>query len=1086
MNRKPTSSAPPSPPLGVSRSGRGRTGLALLFAALALAVVASPGAAQHQVSGTVTTEELAPLGGVMVIVKGTRIGTITSASGIYSLTAPSPQDTLVFSSLGAATREIPINGRTTITVTMQQQAIALDELVVVGYGTQARALVTGSVSSVSASELERSSATTTGEALLGKIQGLNMRRGVFNMPVGGAIGREPRDGRPGAPPLIQIRNMGEPLYIIDGVPREPRDFHHLNAADIETISVLKDGSAAVYGFRAANGVILVQTKRGSEFQRPQLRVDGYYGWQTLPRSRFPFGYGVTAYQQIYSYLESEQNLGQPRSRTPEEMQRWLTAPTYETWPAVVTNPHAPQANMNASVSGGAGDASYYLSLGHVTQDYAMVDNNFNRTNVQANLRTQLFDGFSIGTELRARREVQATIAASSVYDPMQNLMRAVQSPHAHEPFYANDNPDYIHGRVRILARSPVTMLRDVSGYQDQIRRNATGNFWTEYKFPFGPTLRGTYSHALELENLDYQTKTFDAYCYDAATDTYNVCGGIYSAVRRHLRAQTQSDFGQIMLSHAGQIGVHSLSAVGAFELDGSESTLTQLVSVPPLHTSHLVRLNDVTSMDNTWGIQRRASYAGRFNYGYQNRYLFEALGRYDGSYLYAPDMRWGFFPGISLGWRATEEPMLRDRLGFLEELKLRASWGQTGREQGIAPWGFIGGATYGIGNGAVLDGQQVTGIRPRGLPVTNLSWVTSTNRNVGIDFEMRGRRISGQIDLFERELTGLPAARYDVVLPMEVGYSLPNENLESEKNVGVEGALTFLHNIGNLALAISPNATLARRKFGERYKPRYENSWHRYRMGSENRWANVFWAYEKTGQFQSLEEIWNHPVNIDGQGNRTLLPGDFIYQDVNGDGIINALDMRPMGFGHGNTPILSWGLGGSLGYGPFNLAYDFYGGALYSIDTFVDIRNPFGSDHGGKAVDNSRWRRADVFDDNSEWIPGRFPPLRRGVSHSNQLQSNVAYNNINFVRLQRVELGYSVPTSVAERFRMSSSRIYASVANPWVMDVNADYNWAQDPESGGGQVYPYPTVTNLGFNVTLGGGLRTAAVVPVPPMGDDN
>jgi TonB-linked SusC/RagA family outer membrane protein len=1066
-------------------------GCAIALLVALLAGTAAPGWAQHQVTGTVTTEEMAPMSGVMVIVKGTRVGTITNASGVYSLTAPSPQDTLVFSSLGAATQEVPINGRATIAVTLRLQAIALDELVVVGYGAQARALVTGSVSSVSAEEIERTSGTTTGEALLGKIQGLNVRRGHGGtMPATGSSARQARDGRPGAPPAISIRNMGEPLYVIDGVPRDARDFHHLNAGDIESVSVLKDASASVYGFRAANGVILVQTKRGSTVQRPQLQLNGYYGWQDLPRSRMPWGYGVTAYQQVFSYVESEQNLGQPRSMTREELDSWLHRPTYETWDYLVRS-RAPQTNLNASVSGGAGDANYYLSVGHVNQDYTMPENNFNRSNIQANLRAELFDGFSIGTEIRGRLENHNTIAASSAYDPVQNLMRGLQSPHAHQELYANDNPDFVSGNTRILARSPVTMRRDISGYQDILRRMGSSNFWAEYKFPFGPTLKGTYSWAMDIENEEYQTKRFDAYCYDAATDTYNVCAGFYGPQRRHLRGQVQSQFGQVLLNHQVQFGSHSLSGVGALELNGAEGTETLLVSVPPTNFSHLVNQVDVNNINNTWNIERRASYAGRFNYDFRQRYLLEALGRYDGSYLYAPDRRWGFFPGVSAGWRITEEPFFRNRIGIFDELKFRISWGQAGREQGISPWGFLGGATYGpvaggVQAGAITDAGMTTGVRPRGLPVTHLSWVTSTSRNAGVDFEVLNRRLTGEIDIFERKLTGLPAARYDVRIPIEVGYALPNENLESEANRGIDAMIRWRDRIGNLGYSVAPNVTLARQKVLERYRPRYGNSWQQYRNASENRWTNVAFGLRVIGQFQSMEEIAAYPVDIDLQGNRTMLPGDWIFEDVNGDGLINHLDERPIGYGTG-LPILSWGTTGGLNYGAFTFDVDVYGGALFSYQVARDIGIPFSADHGGKAFDQSRWRRADPFNDQSEWIPGRYPPLRRASQNHSSYRENTDHirTKVNFMRIQRVELGYSMPDRLANRIGLNTTKLYTSAANPMVFQF-FHQNWANDPEMPAVQTHPHLQVVNVGFSTRVGGGIRPPAAVPVPPMGDDN
>src|SRR5690606_35436742 len=229
-----------------------------------------------------------------------------------------------------------------------------------------------------------------------------------------------------------------------------------------------------------------------------------------------------------------------------------------------------------------------------------------------------------------------------------------------------------------------------------------------------------------------------------------------------------------------------------FELSAAEGTETHLFAIPPTNYNPLIDFVDVRGADTDWDVQRRASYLGRVNYEYQEKYLVEALFRYDGSYLYAPGQRWRFFPGVSLGWHLTEEQFVQDALPFLDELKLRASWGQAGRERTgafPAPWAYLGGATYGEGPQAVFDGTVITGIQPRGLPITNLSWVTSTTRNVGVDFAILNRKLGGEIDLFERRLTGLPASRYDVVLPGEVGYALPLENLESESNIGIDGII---------------------------------------------------------------------------------------------------------------------------------------------------------------------------------------------------------------------------------------------------------------------------------------------------------
>lgn len=1022
-----------------------------------------------------------PLVAARVQITGTNLGTLTDDEGRFEIPGVPAGDVQVqVQLLGYVTASqsvnIPADGTVTLNFELEPGPLAMDEIVVVGYGSQAREMVTGSVSQLSSEQLERTTATTTGEALMGKMAGILTRRGYQGR--NDASLATGRDGRPGAPANIQIRNLGDPLYVIDGVPREAADFNALNIADIENISVLKDAAASVYGFRAANGVILITTKSGSAFeQAPRLRLDGYYGWQNISRTNYPFGYGVTAYQQIYSVLEHEQNTGLTRSRSPEEMEQWRQAPTYETWDHVINNPNAMQANLSASLSGGTGNASYYLSLGHVNQDYVMKDNNYNRSNVQANLRAELFDRFEIGTELSGRVQNHENIAGTAHADPVINLFRAVQSPHSHQAFYANNDPDFIAGDVRILARTPPAMRRDITGYQDQILRNVTGNFWAEYTLPFGTTLRGTLSQRYDDWNFEFQTKTFNGFCYNEATDTHEICASIDGANRRAFREQTSGTFGQLMVSHSGQFGGHSLSGTVAYEFDGSETNRHDISSTPPLNTSDLISQTDLTNYENIWGIQRRASFAARVNYAYEQKYILEVLGRYDGSYLYAPSKRWGLFPGVSLGWRMTEESFMQDRFPFLNELKPRISWGQTGLEQGILPWGFLGGATYGVDGGAVLDGQAVTAVRPRGLPITNLSWVTSTTRNIGFDFEMFDGRFSGEVDLFERKLTGLPASREDVVLPVEVGYELPDENLESEANRGLEMVVRYTGQIGNLSYTLAPNFTVGRRRILDRYLPRYGNSWDRYRNGQEDRWQGVAFGYQVIGQFQSVEEIANHPVDLDGRGNATLLPGDWIYKDVNDDGVINELDHRPIGwpgsggFGEpGNVaPILQYGLSGTFGYGAFTLSWDVYGGTMFSHNTDLDRRIPYNADHGGAAYWNSRWRRADVFDDNSEWIPGRYPPLRRGdQNHSSYRTNDFTLTNVSYLRLNRVELAYDVPADLTTKLGLSRSRVYASATNPWVRQFYGQ-NWAQDPEAGGNQIYPPSSVVSIGFTTTLGG-----------------
>jgi hypothetical protein len=464
---------------------------------------------------------------------------------------------------------------------------------------------------------------------------------------------------------------------------------------------------------------------------------------------------------------------------------------------------------------------------------------------------------------------------------------------------------------------------------------------------------------------------------------------------------TEDLFGQVTVSHAMQSGGHSLSGSTFGEFQGGENRETWVVGSRATNYTELFGLTDVQDLANVLSVSRRASFGGRLDYNYEQKYLLSALMRYDGSYRYVQDKRWGLFPGFSVGWRQTEEPFVSDRLGFLDELKLRASWGEAGQEQ-IADYAYLGGATYNVGNGSAFNGALVPGTRPRGLPVTNLTWVASQTSNVGVDYVMLNGRLSGAFDLFERKLTGLPAARTDVLLPTEVGYNLPDENLNSNTHRGFEGVLTWSDNIGPFSYSLSQNFTLSREKNGFRYGERYGNSWDRYRNRQVGRWNAVNFGYQVIGQFQTVEEIENHPVDNDGQGNVALLPGDLIYMDVNGDRVINALDQRPIGFATTGTPILSFGTTLDLRYRGVGLSVVLAGGGLFTHRRNAATKLPSG--HNLPSYASDRWHRVDPYNPQSEWVEGYYPPFRNGgvIPSYSQLFDEFWMTNVRYIRVRRV------------------------------------------------------------------------------------
>jgi hypothetical protein len=280
--------------------------------------------------------------------------------------------------------------------------------------------------------------------------------------------------------------------------------------------------------------------------------------------------------------------------------------------------------------------------------------------------------------------------------------------------------------------------------------------------------------------------------------------------------------------------------------------------------------------------------------------------------------------------------------------------------------------------------------------------------------------------------------------------------------------------IGALNYSLAPNFTISRAKTLELYNPRYASSWHRYRGATEYRWNGTRFLYERNGQFTSWDQIARYPIEVDataGGGNRSLLPGDYIYKDDNGDGIVNSADQRRIGYGTNQLPIFNFGMGSSFTYAGFALRVDLNGGTMMSYEIGSDLRAPYQSSHNGGAYIWSRWRQEDPFDNASAWIPGRHAPVRKGQqNHSSFRLDDHTIVNITFLKVNRIELGYSVPRAISAPYGISNARVYTSIANQWSLDNLA--TWALDPEvtNVNGQYYPAARILNVGFSANLGGG----------------
>lgn len=1035
--------------------------LLFIFSVFSLSVMA-----QSAVTGSVIDVNQEPLIGVNVVEKGTTNGTITDFDGNFTIEVKEGA-VLVFSYIGYLSQEV-VAGNKKLVITLLEDSEMLDELVVVGYGSQSKRKITTAVSSVNSEEILRSSSTTTAGALSGKMAGISTR----------AI-----DSRPGRGINVEIRNMGKPLYVIDGIPyggdasrnwlgksrvSGEDAFNALSLEDIESISILKDASASIYGLRASSGVVLVTTKKGRKEDNIRVNVNGYYGWQNL--TRFPEL--ATAGQYVRGLLEAEQNAGKDPSAlyTKEELAKWQAGvePGYKSYDYydIIMRSNVPQYHINGNVTGGSKRANYYISLSHTGQEALMRDFDYKRNNFQVNIETDITDNFTIGTQTSARMERTRDVGLPGGDGYFSSILSLFSSIPTYGP-YANDNPEYMNAIPNRPDLNPALFKRDIAGYKDNHTKNANINVFAEYKFNFGLSAKFTYSYNYTHLDFDGFQYSYDFYTYDRPNDQYILGGGQSARWRFEEQTDAVSRYGQFQLNYAKDIGDHSISAVAAYERSDFDSSNRYSNTAPTNNYIPFKTLAELTAYGDEWGYQARSGYIGRINYSFLDRYMFEVLGRYDASYLYAKDSRWGFFPGASAGWRVSDESFFEPLKNVFDDVKLRASVGQTGSEAGVSMFGYLGGYDFNNGS-AVLDGDYVIGVRPRGLPVTNLSWEKNTTYNAGIDIRMLDSRLSVTADVFTKIISGIPAARYDVLLPSEVGYGLPNENLNKNAYRGVEGMITYMDNIGELNYSVSANATFSRFRHIETYKPRFGNSWGEYRSSVEDRWGGIWWGYQAIGRFQSEEEIRNHPIDNDGQNNRTQLPGDIIYKDVNGDGVINNLDERPIGYPTGWAPMLSFGGNIGLQWRAFDLNMDFAGAAMQSWVQNYELRNPYHA--GGTSpsfILEDRWHRADVYDPTSEWIPGKYPAIRKGTSDNNGRNSDFWQHDVRFLRLKNLEFGYNLPKSIISHVNLQKLRVYVSGSNLFSFDNVKQFGIDPEIEAAAAVVYPQQRTVMVGFNMTF-------------------
>jgi TonB-linked SusC/RagA family outer membrane protein len=1028
-------------------------------------------------SGTITDSAGVAMGQVTVSEKGTTNATSTGADGKFTLSVAGEKSVLVITSIGYNTVEIRVGSKKDIKVSLERANKELNEIVVVGFGTRKKESLTGAISTVTAKDIGRVHAgSTVSTGLAGKLPGV-----TFRMP----------DGRPGATANIQIRNMGTPLYVIDGIQQDETQFNNIAPNDIESISVLKDGSAAIYGVRAANGVVVVTTKKGMS-GRNNVNVDAYTGVQSW--SRFPKVL-TNSYDYMSYRADAEMNSFGNTNITPDVLAKYkqgaAAGPEYRSfdWRSYVMNNKAPQSSINVNINGGSDKVNYYVSATNFSQNSVLgKEYKFGRTNVQANITAKITSRLKVGVDMNGRSEFHENPGVPGGDDYFLARLAILRNTPNERP-YANDNPAYLNDLGPHLESNYAFLNNNLSGKYRSDKRVVQANMNVEYQVPgiTGLSLKGVYSYyfADYLENN--QEYTYKAYTYRPATQTYDATGGSTNPWRDREQIKNINITQQFQVNYANTFGKHNIGATFVAERIQVDNLRNWLHASPISNSLPLVYFPITDQYQDAEEKEARIGYIGRITYSYANRYFFEASARRDASYLFAPDRRVGYFPGVSAGWRITEEPWFRelmnDKTNVLTDLKLRASYGQLGDDRTITdaltlfgakqpiipPYAYLAGYSYNMGT-AVLDGNAVTVSRDKGVPITRVSWSKSKITDVGMDFSWLNGKLTGTIDYFYRKRSGLLGNKNDVVVPVEIGYALPQENTNSDAQYGEEFSLNYNGRVGELTFNVGGNVGFTRSKFLSSYRPVFNNSLDQYRNSSENRYQNLDWGYTVIGQFKSMEQIRGYQVDIDGKGNTTLLPGDLIYKDFNGDGKIDGNDDRPLGFGYGRQPNVNFGFTIGVAYKGFDFHADFSGAAGYTWYQNWETRWAFQNNGNLNSIFKDRWHRADPYNLNSEWIAGKYPANRYNVGsdHSDYSHNSTFWlHNVRYIRARTIELGYTLPSALLSKVHVQRARFYLNAYNLFSIDNLRQYGVDPETVDDNGLQFPQNRVLNVGVNLTF-------------------
>ncbi|SFE66377.1 SusC/RagA family TonB-linked outer membrane protein [Spirosoma endophyticum] len=1003
--------------------------------------------AADPITGTVKGQNGETLPGINVVIKNTTKGTSTDANGKFTIDAPADA-ILVFSGIGFTTQEVSVNRRSKLDVALVTDNKQLDEVVVVGYGTQKRNSLTNSVSQIGAEEIARRPVSNIQQSLQGQMPGVTVLdqggspgrtntairvRGITTFNIGSTNSNGINNSTSGSTGSYDL-SKNDALVIVDGIEQRLSD---INPDDIETVTVLKDAaSTAIYGSRATNGVVVVTTKR-AKGSKVQVDYNGYYAIQNSINKPQMMGLEDYMRMQVAAYTNAGSAL--PARFTEASIQAYITAtdreryPLPNTWFQTVLHA-APQQNHTIAVSGGNEAIRTRLSLRY--QDQAGIITHYASKIGEIRLNTD----YTISPKIRVSGDInyRYNYSVAPTVDPIDRLY--------HGSLWAV--PKYADGTYGLSTQGNNPLMNaEIGGDSKRFTDYLAGYVKAEWEIVDGLTFSTQLAGRGFFTSEKNYTNAFTN--VDKITNiTKTVANNSLTEVRNTLREYTLIN----LLTYEKSLGSHNFKGLLGYSQIGNTQTFL---------TAYRERFynNDIQSIsqgandgtksnsgsDAIYGLR---SYFGRINYDYDGKYLLEVNGRYDGSSKFTGEKQYSFFPSFSAGWRLSKESFWQGLQSTVNDLKVRGSWGVTGN-QSVNLYSYYAALAA---SGYDFNGASVQGYRQTTLANTSLGWESTKQLDLGLDASFLNRRMNLTVDYY-RKLTSDILLNLDI--PATVGLLAPPQNAGSVENKGWEFSLSYRggKNPSALQYNLGANFSINDNKVvdlkgtgpyitGSDIDPRYIIA-----VGLP---INTLWGYKTDGLFQTQQQITEYKATYAAN----TKPGDVKYVDLNGDGKIDANDMTNIG---NSFPKFTFGLNSNFSYRNFELSLLFQGAA--KVDTRLA---------GSLAeMGNQEGFTASIYA-NNYWTPentgARFArPLKfdlRNVATSDRLVIDGSY-----VRLKNVQVAYSLPAAIANKVRLNRIRAYVSATN--IFTISKLNEWHLDPEAGSGRgvYYPQTALYTLGLNL---------------------